>query len=346
MSWAKISLLLAIIALIHVVVIYGCVYAGEDGSADHEQVDPALAQALFNHFFTEKNPVADTAKEGNSGHAQKSKAWDYSRTIQLPAPLARQAGKARSVIIVDLATRRVLYEKNSRDKVAIASLTKLMTLLVVHDQMAADKDLTWNSEVKISPEASAVENARLKRGTYTVKDLVYSMMVGSFNDAATQLAITCHGKTDTFVAAMNQRAADMGFSKARFNSPSGLPQGEKRENSCASAAEILYLCEEVMKNPELKKICGTPRYVLSRGSKRDGVREIGSSNLLINGRNVTGAFGFKTGYTNAAGRCVAFGIERNGRVVLCCITGYPSNENNALFDFGTALANWAFKQDR
>ena len=344
MSWAKISLLLAIIALIHVVVIYGCVYADEDEMSRQEEVDPALAQALFDHIFTEKSAEDEAGKD--PAGIPKSKSWDYSRTLQLPAPLARQAAKARSVIIVDLATRRVLYEKNSRDKVAIASLTKLMTLLVVSDQMTVKKELTWDSEVKISREAASVENARLKRDTYTVKDLVYSMMVGSFNDAATQLAITSHGNTGNFVAAMNQRAADMGFTKARFNSPSGLPQGTKRENSCASAAEILYLCEAVMKNPELKKICGTPRYVLSRGSKRDGVREIGSSNLMINGRNVPGAFGFKTGYTNAAGRCVAFGIERNGRIVICCITGYPSNENNALFDFGTALANWAFKQNR
>lgn len=342
MSWTKILLLLAIIALLHVVVIYGCVYSGKD-DGEKSGIDPVLAEAIFNSIFTAAKD-APQPSEDKVSHHQKPAPWDYSRTLALPHPLARQAARAKSVIIVDLGTRRVLYERNARNKVAIASLTKLMTLLVVSDQISANDKLDMNNVVEISSTAAGVENARLKRGSYTIRDLMYSMIVGSFNDAATQLAIVSHGDVKTFVNAMNQRAADMGFTKAAFNSPSGLPQN--KINSFASAEEVLFLCEAVMQEPELKQICNTPRYKLSRGAKRYGGNEIGSPNQLINGRNVKGAFGFKTGFTNAAGRCVAFGVERDGRVILCCITGYPANANNALFDFSVNLINWAYKQSR
>ena len=168
------------------------------------------------------------------------------------------------------------------------------------------------------------------------------MIVGSFNDAATQLAISSCGSFDNFVAAMNERAAKMGLKNAKFNSPSGLPQNGV--NSFASVSEVLYLCEAVMQYPELKKICGTPKYKLSKGAKRVGGNEIGSDNLLINGFNVPGAFGFKTGYTNMAGRCLAFGVERDGRVIIGCITGY--NDKSALAGFARDLVNWAFKTKR
>ena len=338
MSRVKIFLILAIIAVLHAAVIYSCAYSG--GKNRKTETDPELAEAIFNYIFSRDG----TEQSEGVSAAKKSAQWNYDRVLKLPPELAKQSDNARSVIIVDLENRRVLYEKKSNEQVAIASLTKLMTLLVLSDQMKSNESLAWNNTVTISQAAAGVENARLQKTTYTVKDLVYSMMVGSFNDAATQLAITSHGNIPAFVDAMNARAKAMGLKQAKFNSPSGLPQ--KGVNSFASTAEVLYLCEAVMKNPELKKICGTPRYVLSRGSKRSGGNSIGSDNQMINGRNVRGAFGFKTGFTNAAGRCVAFGVERDGRIILCCITGYPSHSKNALFDFSVKLTDWAFKQDR
>ena len=343
MSRTKILLLLGIIALIHVVVIYCCILAS--GDDEKNSVDPLLAEAIFNQIFNYNKVEKQESVKGEKNNAAQVTPWDYSRCLTLPAPLARQAAEAKGVIIVDLTSRRVLYEKNARNKLAIASLTKLMTLLVIADKMSVNGKLPMNTMIDMSKEAASVEYARLQQTAYSFKDLVHSMIVGSYNDAATQLAISCCGSVEAFVAAMNQRAAEMGLAQAEFNSPSGLPQGADRINAFAAPEEVLHLCEAVMKNQELSAVCATARYKLNHGGKRgNGAREISSGNQMINGRNINGAFGFKTGFTSAAGRCVAFGVRRNGRVILCCITGYSSNDK--LFNFGVNLTDWAFKQDR
>ncbi|MBE6357037.1 MAG: D-alanyl-D-alanine carboxypeptidase [Lentisphaerae bacterium] len=345
MPWKKIVVLLLIISVVHLVVIYGCVVASKTDVPGNVN---ALERVFERLFSAGENEEQDFKSPEKKNSALRVSPWLYGKNPVLPGNLKKQAAKAKSVMIVDLTSRRVLYEQNSREKVAIASLTKLMTLLVVSDQMQSSDKLALDNVVKISDAAASVEYPGLKRGSYTVKDLLYSMILGSFNDAATQLAITACGDVAGFVAAMNQRALDMGLAQTEFLDPSGLPQGDKRANSCASAADVLHLCEAVTKNPQLRKICSTARYTLSMGSKRrnGGGTTIGSGNQMINGRDVPGAFGFKTGFTNAAGRCVAFGVERNGRIIIGCITGYPSAGNNALFSFAVNLTNWAFEQDR
>lgn len=344
MSWKNILLLLSVIALIHVVIIYGCMQDGSDaGKAAEEAAKAELAQrrkALFDRLFSS---AGDPGRPPELSFRQPAVApWQYAGNAVLPPNLQSQAKNAKSVILIDINSRKVIFEKNSRNAVPIASLTKLMTLLVVADKMKIDPSLADDKIVELSSTARNVENAKLRPGSYTVKDLRYSMIVGSFNDAATQLAITCFGKVDECVAAMNRKAAEMGLKNAKFNSPSGLPQNDV--NSFASAAEVAMLCEAVMHDPALSKICSTARYTLSRGSKRRGGRDIGSDNQMINGRNVPGAFGFKTGYTNAAGRCVAFGVERDGRVIIGVVTGFP--DRSKLFSFSVALTEWAFKNTR
>lgn len=343
MSWKNILLLLSVIALIHGVVIYGCM------QSDSDAVDAAAAKAaeelhnrqlaLFYRLFS----APDDPDVPEQFAVQKNvEPWKYGENPTLPPNLLTQSRGAKSVILIDLESRRVIFEYNSRNAVPIASLTKLMSLLVVSEKIKADPSLSMSKMVELSSAARSVENAKLKAGKYSIKDLMYSMIVGSFNDAATQLAITCCGSVPEFVKEMNQKAAAMGLKNAKFNSPSGLPQDGV--NSFASAGEVAMLCEAVMKNPDLAKICSTARYTLENGSKRRGGRDIGSDNRMINGRNVPGAFGFKTGFTNAAGRCVAFGVKRNGRTIIGVTTGF--GDRNKLFDFSIALTEWAFKNTK
>ena len=341
----NILILLAVIVLVHVVVICSCM------SGNSEISDKAAAAAaeefqnrqlaFFDRLFSAERSGAVSRPGSAASSDRVPEPWEYGSTLSLPLNLQNQAKMAKSVIVVDLNSRRVLFERNSQTAVPIASLTKLMSLLVVSDKLHSDPQLDLKQVITLSETARSVENARLKAGKYLFKDLMYSMIVGSFNDAATQLAISCSGSVPAFVDEMNRKAGKMGLKHAKFNSPSGLPQ--EGVNSFAATSEVLYLCEAVMQDPDLRKICGTPRYTLSMGSKRRGGNSIGSDNQMINGRKVDGAFGFKTGFTNAAGRCVAFGVERNGRVIIGCITGY--SDKTKLFDFAIALNEWAFKQN-
>ena len=338
MSKKNLIILLTAIIVVHLAVIYGCMVSSRQENPGNRAALEAILSRLFDSGSKDENlPEEKTS-------AEKSKPWIYSKNPQLPAQLQNRVTKTKSVILVDLNSRKVIYERNSKNRVAVASLTKLMSLLVINDHLDKQPSLR-NQIIELSPAARQVENAKLRAGKYKFDDLRHAMIVGSYNDAATQLAITCSGSVEAFVAEMNQKAADMGLNHAKFNTPSGLPL--KGENSYASAADIALLCEAVMKNAEMSKICSTARYTLTMGGKRRGGNTIGSDNLMINGRNVPGAFGFKTGFTNEAGQCVAFGIRRNGRVLIGVVTGAPSggrsNKKGPLFETSIQLAEWAFK---
>ena len=339
MSWKNLIFLLLAIAAIHLVVIYGCMVSSRQDIPG----DRAALEKIFDRLFASGNDEnIHLPEEKSPARKPKSKPWIYGESPAAPAALEKKAAGAKSVILVDLDSRKVLFERNSQTAIPIASLTKLMSLLVIHDQMNSNPMLKGDMLIELSSSARNVENAKLRAGKYIFRELMYSMIVGSYNDAATQLAITCSGSVPAFVNDMNSKARAMGLSNAKFNSPSGLPQNGV--NSFASAAEVALLCEAVANEPALRQICSTPRYTLTKGSKRRGGNTIGSDNRMINGMNVPGAFGFKTGFTNAAGRCLAFGIRRNGRTVIGVVTGFSSR--NALFDFSAELAEWAFRNTK
>ena len=335
MSWHKILVLLGVIAAIHLVVIFGCI--GGSGDAVPEDPFAAVRESLFDRLFAAGNEAGDPEDDS------KVRPWDYSGTLELPDALARRAQRASSVIIVDMTDRRVLWEKNSRSPVAIASLTKLMTALLVAERLESDPEFKLDEVLTISPAAAGVESHKFSAGTrFTVQDLILAMMISSSNDAAFQLAERIGGSVPEFVEMMNRRAAEMGLETVRFNSPNGLPQGRERENSYASASDVLHLCEAVMRHRVIMDACGESYAKLSNG------QEIYTTNgLLLYPRpnrpyysKVPGLIGFKTGFTNAAGCCLAFGVVRNNRIIIGCVTGFPSVAERE--PFCKELIEWAY----
>jgi D-alanyl-D-alanine carboxypeptidase (penicillin-binding protein 5/6) len=216
--------------------------------------------------------------------------------------------------------------------------------LLVAEELERNPDFKLDTVVEISPAAAAVESRHFNAGEkLTVKDLLFAMMISSSNDAATQAGITLGGDTASFVKKMNERAAAMGLTGVNFNSPSGLLQGGARENSMASCEAIVHLCEAVMKYNAVMEPAGESYAKLSGG------RELYTTNGLLKHptkarpywRKVPGLFGFKTGYTKAAGCCLAFGVTRKGRTVIGCVTGFPSSADRERFC--SDLIEWAYK---
>ena len=267
--------------------------------------------------------------------------YDFSRLRQLPADIRKLGRTGKSGIIVDLGTRQVLWAKNPTSPVPVASLTKLMTAMLVMEDIS-DGRLEMTTRIPVTSAATSVERScvlGMKRGEfYTTKELIAAMMINSHNDAAAQLAAIVAGNVDNFVVRMNKRAAELGLTSAVFNSPNGLPQGRKRINSMCSVTDITRISEALMRYPQLMEFCRMRNYKLHTG------KTVYSHNNLLRRRPVPGLFGFKTGYTGKAGFCLAFGVNRKGRRIIGCVAGFPSARDRD--DFCRRLIEWSYSTQR
>ena len=341
MSWKNIFILIAVIAVIHVVLIASC------------------AGGCKKKAETKPEKTEDVQKDGNDAEEKKdeppppppvkrakpSAGWSYGKKNLLPKKLAALSENARSGILVDLKTRQVIWEKNARKAVPVASLTKLMTAILVAEELESNPKFQLKDLVEISKSASETEGYGFNQGeVLTVQDLIACMMIRSTNDAAVQLAEMIAGKEKDFVEKMNARALELGMTQAKFTSASGLPVGKKKDNSFATAENIVDLCEQLMQFDPIMEFCGKSSVKLSNG------KEFYTTNGLLkhptkarpNWRKVPGLIGFKTGFTNAAGCCLAFGVTRDGRTIIGCVTGFPSSADRERFC--SDLIEWAYKR--
>ncbi len=227
---------------------------------------------------------------------------------------------AKSAILYEANTDSVLYEKNARDKRAIASTTKIMTALLVIE----NGDL--NDTVVIKPEQVGVEGTSLylKEGEkITVKTLLYGLMLRSGNDAAEALAIYVSGDIASFVDLMNGKAQELGMADSNFENPHGLPN----DNHYSSAYDMALLTAYAMKNITFREIVSTKNYTAEGRSFKN------HNKLLTMSDDIDGV---KTGFTKAAGRClVSSGEKENMRLV--AVTLYDPNDwddHLKLFDYG------------
>ena len=224
---------------------------------------------------------------------------------------------AQSYLLYDLDSGRVLYEHNSTAVRAPASLTKLMTALLVLEQ--ADV----NGTVQVLPE-DMEEGATMGLAAgdvVSVTDLLWGLLLPSGNDAAMTLARHVGGDVGNFVAAMNRRAAEMGLQQTNFVNPHGLDA----DGHVSSAADLLTLTRALWAYPLFRSMVGTA-YAQWNG------RELVNTNELLT--TFDGATGVKTGTTDNAGECLVASIERDGRTILMVIMG-----STARFDDAAALYN-------
>ncbi|MBQ9803694.1 MAG: D-alanyl-D-alanine carboxypeptidase [Lentisphaeria bacterium] len=267
--------------------------------------------------------------------------WNYDRQQNLPQALEKRfkQGKGRSGILIDLNSRRVLWSKYPNRAVPVASLTKLMTALLVMEQLDKDPNFKWSTVLTAYPSAIKVPGRESVK--IPVGGLMQAMLIASNNGAAVVLAeALANGDPVRFAARMNTRARELGMDSTNFNSPNGLPQGKKRVNSRASAADICHICELLMGYSKVIKICSSPVAHVQY------IGRVSATNRLINPKKgdvpVDGVFGFKTGYTKAAGFCLAFGVERGDRTVIGCVTGFQSSRERDIFC--RELIEWAYRR--
>lgn len=215
-----------------------------------------------------------------------------------------------SAILIDAGTGKILYEKNSREKRDPASITKMLTCLVVLENMDLDQEVTVPYKIE-----QVGNNMDLKKGEIlTVEQLLYAMMTHSCNDAAEILAVVTGGSIDEFCRMMNERAAECGAEDTNFTNPNGL-NGWGQENHRTTAYDLAMIAKEAMKNEMFRKLVSTTSYTIPATNKSKE-RKLVSTNpciypegetIDVDGEEISfhyeGMTGIKTGSTGTAGEC-------------------------------------------
>jgi len=239
-----------------------------------------------------------------------------------------------SAIVVNTGTGRVLYEKNAEKRRPMASTTKIMTAVLVLEQM----DLA--TSVSISEKAAATTETKpwLKAGDeLTVEELLYSLLVHSANSAAVALAEACSGDVETFVADMNAKAAELGMRDTSFMNPNGLD----KQGHYSTAADLAVLARYAMQNRVFRTMVATKEYTLSLPG-RDAPLVFENTNKLL-GR-LDWVDGMKTGLTPKAEQCLVASGTKDGVSVISVILGQPSS--NVCWDESQALLEYGLSQYR
>ena len=245
-------------------------------------------------------------------------------------PLPAGAEGARSSILIEMETSRVLYENNAHEALPMASTTKIMTALVALENGNLQDMVTCGEHAFGVPGTSIY----LSLGEQlTLKQMLYGLMLASGNDAAVAVAEHIGGSVPEFCRMMTARAEEIGCENTVFTTPHGLPA----EGHHTTAWDLALITREAMKNPVFREIVSTQRASLPWAG-HEYSRVLNNKNKLLS--TYAGALGVKTGYTKAAGRCLVFAAERNGMTLIGAVLNCPDwfDEAAALLDRG--FENW------
>lgn len=243
---------------------------------------------------------------------------------------------AKSVVLMEPYTGQVLYEVNGSERLAPASITKIMSLLLVMEAIENEK-ITLQTKVTASEHAASMGGSQiwLKVGeVMTVDELLRAAVVASANDATVALAELVAGSEETFVEQMNARAKELGMQDTTFVNSCGLDV----EGHLTTARDVAIMSAALIKHDLIKNYS-----TVWMDALRDGKSELVNTNKLV--RYYKGCTGLKTGTTSAAGCCVSATAERDGmELVAVVMGGANSNERfsgaKKLLDYG--FANWSF----
>lgn len=245
-----------------------------------------------------------------------------ARRPEMPAaPAEISASDFRSAIVIDAATGQVLFEDKPDVQSPPASVTKLMTFLVIADKIKQG-EMALTTPVTITAEAARMGGSEawlMDKEVVTVEELLYLLMVPSANDAAMALAIHAAGSKEAFVELMNARARELGMTHTVFQSPHGLPPGRGQEPDLSTARDIALLSRELINHTDILRYSSTRTHEFRHAN--------GVLNKFENHDHLLGAVpgcdGLKTGWYAKAGYSIAATVQRNGRRVIAVVLGSP-----------------------
>jgi D-alanyl-D-alanine carboxypeptidase (penicillin-binding protein 5/6) len=249
--------------------------------------------------------------------------------------------------VIEPSTKRVLFEENANVPLPTASMAKMMTALIVMEEIQAGR-LHLNDPVTTSARASKMGGSQIyaKDGqVLPLQTVLAALMIQSANDAAEMLAEKVAGSAEAFADIMNQRAKQLGLAQSTFFDPHGLPNPNPALNDKMSAHDLAILGVEVMKYPLIREYAKTPTMPFQNGTFTAGLT---NPNHLINPHKVNyydAATGIKTGYSGPAGYCVAASAKRGDMELVCVVMGARSASGpNSSFGIAQRLMATTFAQ--
>lgn len=240
---------------------------------------------------------------------------------------------ARSAVLMDAASGEILYAKNEDEALPSASVTKVMTLLLVMEAIDGGR-LSLEDTVSVSEYAASMGGSQvyLEPGEQmSVEDLLKSVVVSSANDAAVALAETVAGSEEAFVSMMNSRAAELGMEHSHFENVTGLDDDTVAH--LTSAADIAIMSRALMQHETIFQYSS-----IWMDTIRNGAFGLSNTNRLI--RFYSGATGLKTGSTSKAGFCISATAKRDGLHLIAVIMGSPTRDTRN--EMAKKLLDWGF----
>lgn len=248
----------------------------------------------------------------------------------LQAAPAKQVKKAppatyKGAIVINAKDGSTIFEDNADTVTPPASVTKLMTFLIVHDAIKAGQ-ISPDTAVTITAEDSRIGGTQVwlkENEVFPVEDLLYALMIQSANDCANALARAAAGSRAAFVGRMNTRARELGMTNTTFVTPHGLPPPSRRisEGDLTSPRDLATLARHLIATTDILKYTSVRTRNFGESQRPQPVAMTNHNKLL---GKVAGVDGLKTGFTNGAGFCLAATAERNGNRVIAVTMGTPS----------------------
>ena len=255
-------------------------------------------------------------------------------SVQAEEDTLKLAEKAGSAILIEASSGKVIYEKNADEKLPPASMTKMMSMLLIVEKIDSGH-IKWDDIVTVSENASSMGGSQILLETgekMSVSDLFKGIAVASGNDAVVALAEYTYGSEANFVNAMNKKAKELGLKNTSFKNPHGLDEA----NHYSSARDMALIAMELSKHPDIFKYTSIYEDYL----RKDTDRKIWlvNTNKLV--RFYDGVDGMKTGYTEEAGYCLTATAKKNGmRLIAVAMNEPDSNTRNSEV---TNMLNYGF----
>ena len=246
--------------------------------------------------------------------------------LELPAP---------SCILMEKQTGQVLYESNAHEKLRPASVTKVMTLLLVMEALD-NGSIGWDDTVTTSAAAAAKGGSQIyleENEQLPLEEMLKSIVVSSANDCACAMAEHIAGSEAAFVEMMNARAEQLGMTDTHFVNCTGLDDEPEAAEHLTTAYDIALMSRELLGHEAIKKYT-----TIWMDTVRDGQFGLSNTNKLV--RFYDGTTGLKTGYTSAAGHCLSASAERNGMELIAVVLHCASSTDR--FESAKALLNYGF----
>ena len=275
----------------------------KSGNKSHQKINFAVKYFSIIAFFI----IISTFLLPTMIYCRKMKE-EATTTMQSLGAVKYNSSSA--TIVMEQSSKKVLSSNNSRVRLAMASTTKIMTALVVLDNII-DVDV----QLAIPEQAVGVEGSSVylrRNEIWSIRDLLYALMLRSGNDAAVALAIAVGGSVQGFVDMMNAKAQELGLSDTHFINPHGLHD----DNHYTTAYDLAIITANAMQNSLFKTIVSAKSYVVEGNYTHDKYYFGNKNKMLL---MMEGADGVKTGYTKNSGRCLVSSATRQGKQLICVV---------------------------